>query len=176
MIGTFLKSLLGSSLTNSAGGPVKPFLYLVEFAFLALVGGLWWVYAKRESESSQFRTREAELRNKGKKSSSPSNLLADARIRTAQKPETLRLSGIRTEGKPHEILGIAQNSSELEVQRAYRDLMKQYHPDIVGRPGTREWQDAQRIAESINRAKTEMIAELQNRSTQPNNDPKRSGR
>jgi hypothetical protein len=34
--------------------------------------------------------------------------------------------------------------------------MKRYHPDLVGRPGSREWKDAQRIAEAINRAKEEL--------------------
>ena len=27
--------------------------------------------------------------------------------------------------------------------------MKRYHPDLVGPPGSREWKDAQKIAEEI---------------------------
>jgi DnaJ-domain-containing protein 1 len=47
---------------------------------------------------------------------------------------------------------------EVQIQSAYRELMKRYHPDRVGRPGTREWQDAQGIAEAINRAKRDLLA------------------
>lgn len=57
----------------------------------------------------------------------------------------------------HEILGISPSASVEEVQKAYRELMKRYHPDKVGRPGTREWSDAQKIAEAINHARDTML-------------------
>ncbi len=65
----------------------------------------------------------------------------------------MRLTGIRIDGAPHEILGVSPQASPEEIQSAYRSLMKRYHPDRVGRPGSREWNDAQQIAEAINRAK-----------------------
>lgn len=34
--------------------------------------------------------------------------------------------------------------------------MKRYHPDHVGRLGTREWKDAQKFAEALIRAKEAM--------------------
>jgi DnaJ-domain-containing protein 1 len=72
-------------------------------------------------------------------------------------PEPLRLTGIRIDGAPHEILGVAARSTPAQVQKAYRDLMKRYHPDKIGRPGTREWRDAQRIAEALNQAKDALL-------------------
>jgi hypothetical protein len=35
--------------------------------------------------------------------------------------------------------------------------MKRYHPDVVGRPGTREWKDAQKIAESLTAARDSLL-------------------
>ncbi len=73
------------------------------------------------------------------------------------KSEPLRLSGISIAGEPHEILGVRKTAAPAEIQKAYRDLMKRYHPDLVGPPGSREWKDAQKIAEALNRAKDELL-------------------
>jgi DnaJ-class molecular chaperone len=89
-------------------------------------------------------------------------------VKKRQSP--LQLSGIRIDGAPHEILGVQAKASEAEVQSAYRELMKLYHPDKVGRPGTREWNDAQKIAEALNTARKSMIDALQSQR------PNRSGR
>jgi DnaJ-class molecular chaperone len=76
--------------------------------------------------------------------------------KSRKKGPPLLLSGISLDGPAHEILGVKVNATNSEVQKAWRDLMKRYHPDKVGRPGSREWSDAQRIAEAINQAKDEM--------------------
>ncbi len=81
-----------------------------------------------------------------------------AQARYSKPAGALRLEGIRLDGAAHEILGVRADATEEQIQAAYRELMKRYHPDRVGRPGTREWQDAQGIAETINRAKTELLA------------------
>ncbi len=58
--------------------------------------------------------------------------------------------------------------------------MKRYHPDKIGPAGSREWKDAQRIADAIIKAKEEMIeashAHASNQAGVPPKDPRRSGR
>ena len=102
-----------------------------------------------------------------KRPKSTSDLLANAKI---ERKTPLQLEGIRVDGPPHEILGVQPGAGAEEIQRAYRERMKQYHPDKVGPPGSREWNDAQKIAEAINRAKSELLKKAQAES------PKRSGR
>ncbi len=74
----------------------------------------------------------------------------------SKKSEQAALPGFRIDGEPHEILGVAIDASPKEIQRAFRELMKRYHPDHVGRSGTREWKDAQKFAEALIRAKEAM--------------------
>ncbi|MCM2323421.1 MAG: J domain-containing protein [Oligoflexia bacterium] len=123
----------------------------------------WWLHGRRE-ERSAFRLREADRRKTASGAPGPVPTTRDdelARARIARK-EPLRITGIRVDGPAHEILGLPPRPTPEQVQRAYRELMKQYHPDRIGRPGSREWQDAQKIAEAINRARDELLA--QNRS------------
>jgi DnaJ-domain-containing protein 1 len=115
--------------------------------------------------------READIRKPGlppNQALGYSDPLSAATMKKRAAP--LSLSGIRIDGAPHEVLGISTSATEQQVQAAYRELMKQYHPDKIGRPGTREWTDAQKIAEALNHARAQMIAHLQSQS------PKRSGR
>ena len=123
-----------------------------------------YLMTRRKDESS-FRVREADKKN-SLKSGTQGSSLADAKLK---RNEPLRISGIRLDGEPHEILGVSRSATAVEIQRAYRELMKRYHPDIVGRPGSREWSDAQKIAEAINAARNQLLA------AHPHN-PNRSGR
>ncbi len=75
------------------------------------------------------------------------------------KPAPRALPGFRLDGEPHEILGVPKNASAAQVKRAYRDLMKRYHPDVVAPAGSRAWREAQKVAEAINRAKAQLLGE-----------------
>lgn len=131
----------------------------------AFIGGFWWI--RNREQPSGFRLRESDrLRAPGPshpvlgasasgKPQPPEGDLGTHRMRP-RKP--LQLSGISLSGEPHEILGVVPGASPSEIQKAYRDLMKRYHPDMVGRPGSREWTDAQKIAEAINQAKEALLS------------------
>jgi hypothetical protein len=119
--------------------------------FLLLIG---WVFYRPKSPESGFRVREADLRKNQKPS--PRNgpdELAQARLKAP-----LSLTGIRLHGTPHEILGVRMDASESEIQSAYRELIKRYHPDKVGPPDSCEWKDAQKIAEALTQARSAMLA------------------
>ena len=130
---------------------IQGHFYLVQIGMGAFFLISAWNFIRPKTPESGFRVREADRNVKYQPATE--SKFADAKI----KPDPLRLSGISLDGRPHEVLGVRENATAEEVQKAYRDLMKRYHPDKVGRPGTREWQDAQKIAETINRAKTEML-------------------
>lgn len=133
---------------------IKENFYLIQMAIGALFLVLGWIFFRPKEPKSGFRVREADLRRPGAQNPDRSQALAQARLKRS---EPLRLPGIRIDGAPHEILGISAQATPEEIQRAYRDLMKRYHPDVVGRPGTREWQEAQKIAEAINQAKAALL-------------------
>jgi hypothetical protein len=84
----------------------------------------------------------------------PAEDLASARMKRAAR---LQLEGIRLDGAPHEVLGVRETAGRDEIQKAWRQLIKRYHPDQVGPPGSREWEDAQKIAEAINEARDRML-------------------
>lgn len=111
-----------------------------------------WRNSQKKSESG-FGLREAD-RLRGKKQSK--------RV-SRERDEVLLLEGIRTDLPPHQLLGVSERASIDEIQRAHRQLMKRYHPDRVGSPGSREWNDAQRIAQALNRAKDVLLQERKNK-------------
>jgi len=149
---------------------VKSYFYLGQIGLGALFLGVLFYFRGRQSESA-FGSREADrLKPKAPTGAGKGqDHLANARLRP--KAEPLRLAGIRIDGPSHEILGVARGASAADVQKAWRELMKRYHPDAIGRPGSREWTDSQKIAEAINRAKDEMLAQASHAT-----NPKRSGR
>ena len=124
--------------------------YLIQIAVGALFLFLAWFFLRPRSESG-FKLREADRLNRPK---GKDNDLAQARMK---RQESLSLPGIRIDGEPHEILGISRMATPDEVQKAYRELMKRYHPDLVGPPDSRQWKDAQKIAEALNSAKEKML-------------------
>jgi len=136
---------------------IKQWFYAAEAGILGLfVLGIW--YLRRGSAQSSFASREAD--QLGKRSPGMDrkpDLLAHSRI---EKKKPLALPGIRLDGPPHEILGVSANATVEEIQRAYREKMKQYHPDKIGNDGGK-------IAEAINRARELLLKNAQ---------PKRSGR
>lgn len=128
-----------------------------------VLGGAFIVFfwrRMRKDPESGFRVREADLRkDAAQKGDSKRHLkgpdLANARY---ERPAHLALPGIRIDGPPHEVLGVRPSASEADIQKAYRERMKRYHPDKIGPQGSREWKDAQKIAEAINRAKEELLS------------------
>lgn len=108
---------------------------------------------------------ETQKQNQTKKNSQSQT--QQKKNKNSKKPQ-LQLGGIKTDGPPHEILGVQPDANLTEIQKAYRDKIKIYHPDRVGRPDSQAWKDAQKIAEAINHAKETMIkahqAKTRNRS------------
>jgi DnaJ-domain-containing protein 1 len=142
--------MAGENLTRA-----RLFFLVAQFAFWAVL--IWMVLRRnfRSSRGSQFKQEALEsARKPGAK-----------RARPTRSREVPLLAGIVLNRPAHEILGLSVDASELEIAQAYRDLMKQYHPDKVGAPGTREWQDAQRIAEAINQARDEMMKRARQRTS-----------
>ena len=152
MIRDWLQHLVG---TPSSG---KGFALLIEIALVGLLGGVLWILMRSKSadhESSGFRVREADLPSNKKADHANARNLADAKM--APRKSILALPGIRIGGAAYQVLGISEDAGIREIQQAYRELMKQYHPDRIARPGTSQWQDAQNIAEAINKARDEML-------------------
>jgi hypothetical protein len=157
--------MLGSAIQDwltSVLGPegFRQAFYLVQIGMAAFfVFALWWM--RPVAPQSGFAVREADLRAARKKAAHGASRAAATRDPLAEarmeRKQVLSLPGIRIEGPPHEVLGVRPGASAQEIHQAYRERMKQYHPDRVGRPGSREWQDAQRIAEAINHARTELL-------------------
>jgi len=136
--------------------------YLSQMGFAALVLILGYRAVFGGKQKSRFKQTEAErlsaLKSSlaQKKTRSPDHRsLADAKMK--QRPRPLQIGGIVLDAPAHELLGVTIQASASEVQKAYREKMKQYHPDKVGRPGSREWTDAMKIAEALNRARDELL-------------------
>ena len=136
---------------------IRHFFYLGQILLGAAFLGVGWLFIRPKESESGFKLREADRKpvpGEPTKTVIAPDALANARI---QKAVPLSLPGIRIVGSPHEVLGISPGASKDQVQRAYRELMKRYHPDKIGRPGSREWKDAQKIAEALNLAKEKML-------------------
>jgi len=72
--------------------------------------------------------------------------------------ETPKYYTLNIHGQPHEILGVSLQATPKQIQKAYRELMKKYHPDKIAKPGTANWTQAQKIASAINDAKDKLLA------------------
>ncbi|NDG85452.1 MAG: hypothetical protein EBX52_10520 [Proteobacteria bacterium] len=113
-------------------------------------------FLKRSTPESHFRT-DAFQR--------PSPRPDRTKREQQEKREQMRtlLGGFAFTGQPHEVLGVRKEASELEIRRAHRELIKRFHPDKVGPQGSKEWYEAQKIAETINNARDEMLKTLAGR-------------
>ncbi len=135
----------------SLSGKASLFLGTQTLILGVLVALIFVFFRKLKSPESRFKVREAD---RVKKPAQKANRSSASESSRKQRP--LELPGFRIDGEPHEILGVSIDASPKEIQRAFRELMKRYHPDQVGRPGTREWKDAQKFAEALIRAKEAM--------------------
>ena len=135
------------------------------FYFIQITIGVFFIAMllltrlKNESKS-QFKIREADLKSKNRTTQSKQDL-ANAKIKN--KNPVYLLTGIRIDGKPHEVLGISAQAHEDEIQKAYRELIKRYHPDKVGKPESQEWYDAQKLADALTKARNEMLQKIKNK-------------
>ncbi|KAK4267664.1 hypothetical protein QN277_024416 [Acacia crassicarpa] len=69
----------------------------------------------------------------GKVSSSSSSLKLRGREKSYPRKNTFRISCAYSssyEMDPYQILRVPRDASEFEVKKAFRDLAKQYHPDV----------------------------------------------
>lgn len=122
---------------------------------------LFWLWSRsREQAKSGFKLREADRGLKFERGTEKAKRSGEATAR----PKPAQLTGIVIEGAPHEILGISATASEAEIQKAFKERIKRYHPDLIGRPGSPEWKEATKIAEAINRARNEMLEKAKRRS------------
>ncbi|MEN9722147.1 MAG: DnaJ domain [Pseudomonadota bacterium] len=122
---------------------------------LLLVAVFWFLRLfKSAHRESQFRSRPAK----------PSPQPHPRSEKEAKRDrERLLLGGFAFTGQAHEILGVSKDANELEIRRAHRALIKRFHPDKIGRPGSREWHEAQKIAESLNTARDQLLKTLRER-------------
>lgn len=120
---------------------------VVGTAFVVIV---LWIRSRRTP--SGFKEPSDELPKK--KKPAPTAGKATSSVRSSGPAQ---LTGIRIDGAPHEVLGVAIDAPPEQVQQAYRELMKRYHPDKLGRPGTPQWKEGQRIAEALNHARDRLI-------------------
>ena len=137
---------------------IEHFFYIAQIVMGAVGIAAAWYFLKPRRPESGFRDLGSDSKQNLSGSKPTDQDLANARMK---RNVPLQLSGIRIDGAPHEILGIKPRATEPEIQAAFRELIKRYHPDKVGRPDSREWKDAQRIAEALHRARTEMLQGLQ---------------
>lgn len=154
--------LLGSSpIQNSSFSGEK-----ARFLFLSIQLGLgvllvWMgLRTSQGSGESGFGLREADRKKNRQKKDTKKELDSSAQ------EKILRIEGIRIDLPPHELLKVRKDASVEEIQKAYRSLMKHYHPDRVGPPGSRQWNEAQKIAKAINVAKEELLKSRRNKSDQ----------
>lgn len=103
--------------------------------------------------TSNFKKREAD-RDDLNKILSKGDRLEDAKYES-KAPKLL--TGIRLDQAPHDILGIPENATIEQIHQAYRELMKKYHPDKIAAQDTPQWKEAQKIAETINVARDELL-------------------
>ncbi|MEK6705919.1 MAG: J domain-containing protein [Bdellovibrionota bacterium] len=136
-------------LVRIIGVPGAAVLYiLMAVVGVVIISALLWLLRIGKTRESMFSLREADRPRFSRKNGS-----------TKHKTR-LFLEGMRTQGAPHEILGVSPHATDEQIQKAYRTLMKRYHPDRVGKsvsPESQEWKEIQRIAEIINKAKDQLL-------------------
>jgi len=103
-------------------------------------------------EHERWKTKEAE--ELLKKITSQEDELAKARMK---KNKPLQLSGISLDGPAHKILDVPWNASPEEIEKAFKDKMKHYHPDKVAAPGSDQWNEAQKIAQTLLEARKKLL-------------------
>ncbi len=145
-------------------GNETPLYIDLQLGLAAVLIFVAWFFFRPKPQEPQFKSYGQKL--KKNQSSLTPKIAKEANLETSQteprphKTGPFQLEGFVGDGRPFEILGVPADANEKIIRAAHRELMKRYHPDLVGRPGSREWKDAQKIAETINRARDELLQKL----------------
>ena len=73
-----------------------------------------------------------------------------------------RIRGAKT---PEEVLGVTSQATPIEIKRAYRALVKRFHPDRMVQRGGRVYAESQEMTVMINRAKADLLWKTARRKT-----------
>ncbi len=132
----------------------------LQYIFLAMVLLFAWTNLRARQESSRFKSREANRGDLDKLKKMQSDL-ANAKMQKKQNTSTpLSLPGINLTGSAHEILGVDIRASETEIMRAYKEKMKQFHPDRIQGQAREQIKFYEEASSKINQAKESMLANL----------------
>lgn len=141
---------MGEETPTQPLGLTRWIFIIAQFAFW---GFLLWMVVRRNARGgdSQFRDEKLESRRLDRwRRATLHDVSMDAE-------PVLELEGFVIDRPAHEILGISREATPAQIAKAYRHLMKRYHPDRIAPLGSAHWKDAQKIAEAINRARDEML-------------------
>ena len=130
----------------------------LQYVFLGLVLFFTWKNLKTKNEDSNFKTREANRSDLDQLLKSES-ALAGAKLHTKKtNSPPLSLPGINLTGEPHEILGVDVQAREPEIMRAYKEKIKQFHPDRIQGQAREQIKFYEEASAKINLAKESMLA------------------
>ena len=125
-----------------------------------------WSLLKSGKRETQFRVREADRTDLNRPRPGPD--LADAKLKkpaaAAPVQAPLSLPGIRLSGEAHEILGVAEDASEAEVMRAYKDAIKRFHPDRIQGQAKEQMQFYEQASAKLNQAKEDLLKRIRSSS------------
>jgi hypothetical protein len=143
-------------------GPLKtaePFL-VIQLGVLVAIVAIAWIFFRPKSPESGFGLRESDRPKADPKKGSKSAQSHRPNLLHHPREARILLSGFKADLPPHELLGVPLNADEPEIRRAFREKMKQYHPDRVAPAGTPEWREAQKISQTLEEARGKMLASL----------------
>ena len=142
--------------------------YFVKIQMIVFIAGIFiGIRLLRSNQGrSQFRTREADRNDLNQLREGPG--LADAKLNAPRSknppPPPLSLPGIRLSGEAHEILGIDETATEVEVMRAYKDAIKRFHPDTIQGEAKSQIKFYQEASAKLNQAKEDMLKSIRART------------
>jgi DnaJ-domain-containing protein 1 len=136
---------------------------LAQLGTLVLFLVVAWLIFRPKQGPSQFKNRESDRapQPKSRPHSQRSDSLANAKMKIPTPPRAH--PGLNLNGKPHEILGVPLHASESEIQSAFREKMKAYHPDSRSTQSPEQQAIAHEISQKLLKAREELLLQLRNR-------------